>query len=113
MTRTILLVLAPDQEPFERHEVEKLHLQQLKSLGPLLGDDTVEPIPLDVRCGVQEEGRVMKAGSSLMLWVQRKSSVQSLLGDMYDFRALVMLADKFNAPLLLEELSVRSFSTIP
>lgn len=111
MTRTVLLLLAPEEEPFERYQVNEHDLQQMKSLEPLLGQDHSEPIPLDVNCGDQEQVCVKKAGSSLMVWLQRKSSVQTLLGDMYEFRALVMLADKFNVPLLMEEMSVRLLLT--
>lgn len=120
--RTILLYEGEQAEPFQEYRIHEIHLSQVGVLAPLL-NGSEQPIPMNVSCAFFEEKltgvdvfdpfqqqrhlRLKAAAMCMMTWVQRKSSLPTMLQDMHDFRATVVLADKFDVPLLMEELSVR------
>ncbi|RYE13575.1 MAG: hypothetical protein EOP45_20975 [Sphingobacteriaceae bacterium] len=75
-------------------------LKHIKSLAPLLDGDVREPITFTA---ADEED--FKAFVWLFKWLERIATIDELIMNMVQFRTLVQLADKYDVPRLLDDLS--------
>lgn len=102
----VVVLLNEENNEKESHTIHALHLSQVKVFSPLLENnnnvDESDPIPFEVNGAVEfEAARVM------ISWIKRENALD--LKSMEQFRALAMLADKYDIPLLREALSVIFF----
>lgn len=81
------------------YAIHSVHLKQIKILEPFFDAKTPITIPWQVDGPFEEE-----AMAAMLGWVRRDSELK--VPDVLIFRALAVLADQYNVPLLRDALSV-------